>query len=174
MKSLAVFCASRNGNDTKYINVARDLGLKMANNNVRLVYGGSNAGCMGALADAVMGNGGEATGVIPGFLGSKEVAHSGLDELITVKSMHERKQVMADRADAFLALPGGVGTLDETVEILSWRSLNLHRKPVYIYSNDDFFSSLISLFDKMQNDGFLGSEFSEYYKVISSVDELFS
>jgi uncharacterized protein (TIGR00730 family) len=147
IRRLCVYCGSSPGTDQRYGDAARTLGAGLAAAGVELVYGGGRNGLMGLVADAVLAGGGRVTGVIPLHLQHRELAHLGLTELLVVDSMHERKRVMADRADAFAVLPGGVGTLDETVEILSWRQLGLHDKPIYIVDIAGYWSPLARLFE---------------------------
>jgi uncharacterized protein (TIGR00730 family) len=130
--AVAVFCGSRTGNDPAYRAAALALGQGLAEAGIRLVYGGGRIGLMGVLADAALAAGGEVLGVIPEFLTRREVAHQGITEMAVTSSMHSRKQRMFEAADAFISLPGGLGTLDETIEIITWRQLRLHAKPVLI------------------------------------------
>ena len=130
--AVAVYCGSRSGNDPAYRDAAQALGKGLASAGIRLVYGGGGIGLMGVLADAVLRSGGEVVGVIPEFLTRREVAHAGITQLIVTDSMHSRKQRMFELAQAFVSLPGGLGTLDETIEIITWRQLGLHSKPVLI------------------------------------------
>jgi uncharacterized protein (TIGR00730 family) len=130
--AVAVYCGSRSGNDPAYRAAAQALGEGLAKAGIRLVYGGGGIGLMGVLADAVLSTGGEVVGVIPEFLTHREVAHAGITQLIVTDSMHSRKQRMFELAHAFISLPGGLGTLDETIEIITWRQLGLHSKPVLI------------------------------------------
>jgi uncharacterized protein (TIGR00730 family) len=130
--AVAVFCGSRTGNDPAYRAAAQALGHGLAKAGMRLVYGGGRIGLMGLMADAALAAGGEVTGVIPEFLSRREVAHAAITELIVTHSMHSRKQHMFEAADAFVSLPGGLGTLDETIEIITWRQLGLHSKPILI------------------------------------------
>src|SRR6478672_10984058 len=130
--AVAVYCGSRTGNDPAYRAAAQDLGHGLATAGMRLVYGGGRIGLMGVMADAALAAGGTVTGVIPEFLTQREVAHATITEMIVTDSMHNRKQRMFEAADAFISLPGGLGTLDETIEIITWRQLGLHAKPVLI------------------------------------------
>jgi hypothetical protein len=130
--AVAVFCGSRTGNDPAYRAAALALGKGLAEAGIRLVYGGGRIGLMGVMADAALAAGGEVLGVIPEFLTRREVAHQGLTEMVVTDSMHSRKQRMFEAADAFISLPGGLGTLDETIEIITWRQLRLHAKPILI------------------------------------------
>jgi uncharacterized protein (TIGR00730 family) len=147
IRRLCVYCGSSPGTDPRYREAAASLGSGLAAAGIDLVYGGGRNGLMGLVADAVLAGGGKVTGVIPRHLQDRELAHGGLTDLLVVDSMHERKAVMAEQADAFAVLPGGVGTLDETVEILSWRQLGLHDKPVYIIDIAGYWSPLAALFD---------------------------
>ena len=135
--------------------MARELGTAMARAGFRLVYGGAHVGLMGALADAVLSAGGEAIGIIPQYLADREVAHTGLTELHIVDTMHQRKHMMAELADAFVALPGGYGTLDELCEILGWAQLGLHSKPVILLDIEDYWQPLFAMLDRAVDEGFL-------------------
>src|ERR1700679_903180 len=132
IRSAVVFCGSRPGRDPAWREAAQALGRGMAEAGIRLIYGGGRTGLMGAVADGALDAGGAVTGIIPRFLQAREVAHVGVQELIVTDSMHSRKQLMFEHADAFVTLPGGLGTLDETVEIITWRQLRLHSKPILI------------------------------------------
>lgn len=148
MKYLCVFCGSSSGNNEGYNHSATKLGALMAKQNIGLVYGGASIGVMGAVADSVLANGGEVIGVIPEILMIKEVAHQSLTRLEVVSSMHQRKERMYALSDAFLTLPGGFGTLDELCEILTWRQLGQHQKPIGIFNDAGFFDYLIAHIDK--------------------------
>ena len=143
IKSVCVFCGSAPGRDPRFVQAARDTGALLARRGLVLVYGGGHVGMMGALADAALAEGGQVTGVIPRHLMRPEVAHLGLPELIVVDSMHERKRLMADRADCFLVLPGGYGTLDETFEMATWLQLGLQRKPLALVNVAGYFDPLL-------------------------------
>lgn len=145
----AVFCGSSPGNLPEYAVAAADFGRSLAEAGVGLVYGGASVGLMGVLADAALGAGGEVIGVLPGGLFAAEVPHPGLTRMEVVGSMHERKARMADLADGFAALPGGLGTLDELFEILTWRQLGLHRKPVALIDVGAFWDPLAGLLDEL-------------------------
>lgn len=153
--NIAVFCGSATGKNSVYADAARELGVLLAQREHTLVYGGGNIGLMGILADAVLNRGGNVIGVIPGFLFEKEVGHTGVTQLEVVSSMHERKKRMADLADAFIMMPGGWGTLDETAEILTWRQLTLISQPVGILNINFFFDPLIEQMNRMTAEGFL-------------------
>lgn len=158
MKSVCVFCGSSVGNRPIFREMAAVVGRTLAERKLRLIYGGGNIGLMGVVADAVLETGGEVVGVIPRMLAEKEVAHGGLTELIVVGSMHERKALMADRSDAFLALPGGFGTFEEFCEVLTWAQLGLHSKPCGLLNIDGFYDSLLHLFDRAVCDKLLRPE----------------
>jgi uncharacterized protein (TIGR00730 family) len=145
--SICVFCGSSSGVSSAYAESARLVGETLARRGLGLVYGGGRVGLMGIVADAVLGAGGRAIGVIPEALATKEVAHDGLTELHVVSGMHERKALMATKSAAFLTLPGGIGTFEEFFEILSWGALGIHQKPIGILNVDGFFDPLIALLD---------------------------
>jgi uncharacterized protein (TIGR00730 family) len=155
MENLCVFCGSSSGFHPVYQKAAADLGRKLAEENLRLIYGGGSVGLMGILASAVMDHGGEVTGVIPKFLYEKEVGLDECTELIIVDSMHERKQKMAELSHGFIALPGGIGTLEELFEIFTWSQLALIKKPVAIYNVKHFYDDLINHMNHMVREGFL-------------------
>lgn len=161
MKTIAVFCGSSAGNDPIYVQQAKSLGEKLVAEGINLVYGGSTVGCMGAVADAVMEAGGKVIGVIPKKLVSVELAHEHLTELHVVDTMHERKALMADYADGFIALPGGTGTLEEWFEAITWAQLGYHKKPCGLLNINSYYTPLISLFDHMIEHGFVKREYKE-------------
>ncbi|WP_028778014.1 TIGR00730 family Rossman fold protein [Shimazuella kribbensis] len=166
MKSLAVFCGSRFGSSPIYQEDAQKLGRELAKRDIMLIYGGASVGVMGAVADAVLTAGGQATGVIPYFLEKKEIAYKNLTDLIMVDSMHERKAKMAELSDGFVALPGGPGTLEEFFEVYSWAQLGLHQKPFGLLNSNHYYDPLISLFDHMRDQQFL----QEKYHSMTLVD----
>ncbi|HEX7406648.1 MAG TPA: TIGR00730 family Rossman fold protein [Candidatus Binatia bacterium] len=147
MRRVCIFCGSNNGARTVYVDAARAMGAALARRRIGLVYGGGRVGLMGVVADAVMAGGGEVIGVIPEALVAKEVAHEGLPDLRVVGSMHERKALMAELADAFVALPGGYGTLEEFCEVVTWAQLGFHRKPCGLLNFGGFYDRLLALFD---------------------------
>lgn len=155
MDKLCVFCGSSKGLNSAYVEAARRLGELMAEKGVELVYGGGSIGIMGELADAVLENGGKVTGVIPRFLYEKEVGHDGLTKLIIVETMHERKLTMASLAEGFLALPGGIGTLEELFEIYTWNQLQLVQHPVALLNVEGYFDELILFMQKVEKEGFI-------------------
>lgn len=155
MKYLCVYCASSAGTDPAYVQAASKLGSQMASAGWGLVYGGAQIGLMGAVADAVLAQDGEAIGILPGFLSNKEVAHKGLTSLQIVPDMHQRKALMAEKADAFLVLPGGIGTLEELFEILTWAQLKLHNKPIVVVNQNGYYDLLLAFMDHQISQGFL-------------------
>ncbi len=172
--NVCVFCGSSIGDIPIYKEIAEELGRRLARGGHSLVYGGGKIGLMGALADSVLFNHGQVIGVIPEFLMKKEVAHLNITKLEVVRSMHERKKRMADLADAFIALPGGWGTLDELAEILTWTQLKLIDKPVLILNTEGFFDHLVAQMTRMTESGFLHYENFKSLKVAHSADELMS
>lgn len=155
MKRLCVFTGARPGSRPEYARVATELAGVIVERQLTLVYGGSRVGLMGVLADAVLTGGGEVIGVIPDRLFSKETPHTGLTELHVVGSMHERKRIMADLSDGFLAMPGGIGTLEELTEIFTWSQLGLHRKPCGLLNVEGYYDYLIRFLDHAVGEGFL-------------------
>jgi uncharacterized protein (TIGR00730 family) len=144
LRRLCVFCSSSNHLPESYRWEARALGARMAGEGIELVYGGGSVGLMGVLADAVLAGGGKVTGVIPDFLSTKELAHDGITRMVVTRSMHERKQEMSRMADAFAVLPGGFGTLDEFFEILTWKQLGLHSRPIVVANSGGWFDPLMA------------------------------
>lgn len=155
MKSVAVFCGASMGNSDEIKAAAQQMGELIARAGLTLVYGGGRVGLMGVVADAALSQGGTVVGVIPKFMSDREIAHSGLSELIIVDTMHERKAIMADRSDAFLAMPGGYGTLDELCEILTWHQIGLHKRPIGILNTLGYFDSLLGFFDDAVKNSFI-------------------
>jgi uncharacterized protein (TIGR00730 family) len=172
INSVAVFCGSRAGARPEFAAAAHELGLGLGHAGIRLIYGGGRNGMMGVLADAVLKAGGTVLGVIPDFLTKSEVAHQGVTEMMVVNSMHDRKRRMAEAADAFVTLPGGIGTMDETVEIISWRQLRLHDKPIYLCDVAGSAAPLVSAIDSMIAEGFAPSEARAFFKVVTGVPAL--
>jgi len=159
MKSVCVFCGGNPGRNPAYLEAARAFGEQLARNGLELVYGGAQVGLMGAVADATLVHGGEVFGVIPEFIAAREIAHLGVTKLEVVSSMHERKAKMAARADAFVALPGGYGTLDEIFEILTWSQLGLHRKPCAVLNVAGYFDGLLTFLDHAAEEQLLRPEY---------------
>ncbi|MGL4618557.1 TIGR00730 family Rossman fold protein [Chroococcidiopsis sp.] len=158
MESICIFCGSSTGNRSIYQEAAQAMGEAIARRGLSLVYGGGNVGLMGMVADAALAAGGEVIGVIPKFLVDKEIAHNGLTQLHVVDSMHDRKALMTELADAFIALPGGYGTLEEFCEILTWAQLGLHQKPQGLLNVEGYYDPLLQLFDRAVTEDFLKSE----------------
>ena len=172
MTSLCVFCGSRPGADPRYADAARDLGERVARRGVRLVFGGGRVGLMGAVADGALAVGGEVVGVIPRALQDREVAHRGLSELVVVDTMHQRKAEMAERSDAFVALPGGIGTLEELFEVWTWATLGIHPKPCALLDVGGFFAPLVEFIHRMGADGFVSAEQRAVLRVDQDSDTL--
>ena len=158
MKSICVFCGSSSGDNPNFLHAANDLGKYLAENKIKLVYGGASVGLMGAIANSVLINGGQVIGVLPRFLQSKEIAHDGLSELIVCNSMHERKTKMFELAEGFIALPGGYGTLEEVLEMLTWQQLGLHKFPIGFLNVDGFYNCLITFFDEIEKTKLLNAQ----------------
>jgi uncharacterized protein (TIGR00730 family) len=160
LKTVCVYCGSGPGTNPLFIEAAKAFGKALAENGVRLVYGGGAVGLMGAVADAVLDHGGLVTGIIPDFLRKREHALSRVQEMIVTPDMHERKRLMFERSDAFVALPGGVGTLEELVEQLTWKQLGRHAKPVLLANIDNFWEPLFSLLSHMRQTEFIRPGFT--------------
>ncbi|AMV26670.1 LOG family protein YvdD [Gemmata sp. SH-PL17] len=172
MKSVCVFCGSSPGNNPVYADTARELGRALAAQGLTLVYGGGRVGLMGEVASAALVAGGAVVGVIPHSLALKEIAQEDCTELVVVNTMHERKALMADRTDAFVALPGGYGTCDELFEILTWGQLGIHRKPVAILNTNGFFTPLLTWLDHVVTEGLLKPKHRALLLVADTVPEL--
>lgn len=172
IQSLAVFCGSKNGIDPVFKIHAEQLGKLMADNNVKLIYGGGSAGIMGIIADSVMNNGGQVTGIIPKLLLEWERQHRGITELIIADDMHERKKQIYSLCDAALILPGGFGTLDELFEIVTWNQLTIHDKNIFILNSNGFYNHLIEHIKKMKEEKFLYEEAEKRIFVINEPAEL--
>ena len=155
MRRVCVFCGSSVGNQPAYAEAARAMGAVLAKRGIGLVYGGGNVGLMGVVADAVMAHGGEAIGVIPHSLADREIAHGGITQLHVVDSMHARKAMMAELSDAFVAMPGGVGTFEEFFEVVTWTQLGLHRKPCGLLNVQGFYTPLAAFIDQAVSEGFI-------------------
>jgi hypothetical protein len=158
MQSVCVFCGANRGLNPEYENVTRRLGTLLTERDIRMVFGAGKVGLMGVLADTVLDAGGTAIGVVPWFLQQLEVVHEQLSELHVVDTMHQRKQKMAELSDAFIVMPGGYGTLDEFFEILTWKQLRLHQKPIGVLNHDGYYDYLIAHLDRMVAEGFLRPE----------------
>jgi uncharacterized protein (TIGR00730 family) len=172
IKSICVYCASGPGNDPAFMEAATKFGRILAENSVRLVYGGGSVGLMGALAESVLDHGGAVTGVIPDFLVNREHMLLRVQERVITRDMHERKRVMFERADAFVALPGGVGTLEELVEQLTWAQLGRHKKPILILNVARFWDPLCQLLDQMEKLDFIRAGLPVTLLVAERVEEI--
>lgn len=172
MKSICVYCGSSPGARPEYSGAAVALGAALAREGITLVYGGSNVGLMRDVADAALAAGGRVVGVMPHVLVAKEVAHRGLTKLVEVSSMHERKRIMAERADGFIALPGGIGTLEELAEIFVWTQIGIHQKPVALLDIAGFYAPLLAFLDHMVTERFLRAEQRASLIVESGIDSL--
>lgn len=169
--NICVFCGSSKGKNPVFAEAARELGHLIAKNSHDLVYGGGNVGLMGIVADAILANGREVVGIIPQFLKDREVAHHGITRLEVVQSMHQRKQRMADLSNAFIALPGGWGTLEEVAEILTWRQLGLIHSPIILLNVNNFFGPLIAQLNAMVDEGFVRKEYMQNLRIASTPQE---
>ncbi len=174
LRSIAVFCGSSPGKDPKIVKDAYALGKFLAHRKVDLVYGGSKLGLMGELAKGTLSNKGKAIGVIPKFLRTKEVVHSGLTELFLTENMHERKLKMHELSDGIIVLPGGFGTMEEFFEMITWSQLGLHRKPIGMLNSSGFYDDLLKFFKTMEEKEFLNSANREILLVSDSIEDLFS
>jgi len=172
LRRLCVFCGSASGVRPEYETSARALGSALAGRGIGVVYGGASVGLMGVVADAALAAGGEVIGVIPRALVDREVAHAGLSELHVVGSMHERKALMADVADAFVALPGGMGTLEELFEVFTWRQLGLHAKPIALLDVLGYWAGLTAFLDHAEAEGFLRAVSRRTLAIEGDVDAL--
>src|ERR1700730_17834262 len=171
-RSLCVYCGSSGAREAPYRDAASELGANLAQAGIALVYGGGRIGLMGLLADAALAAEGKVTGIIPSHLRDAEVAHRGVTELAVVGSMHERKRLMAERADAFAILPGGIGTLDEMFEIVSWKQLRLHDKPILLVDIGGYWAPLRALLHHIIDMGFASAQTRRLLRVVPSVSAL--
>ena len=171
--SIAVYCGSRVGASPAYADAARDLGRGMVSRGVDLVFGGGSTGIMGELADTILRGGGRVTGVIPNFLDELEVGHKNVTELIRVDNMHIRKATMFGRADAFVILPGGLGTLEEFFEVVAWKQLNLHQKPIVVLNVLGCWSRLAELTNDIVMAEFAHENIADLYSMVETVDDIF-
>jgi hypothetical protein len=172
LRTVCVFCGSRPGARPEFLAAARELGTELARRKLTLIYGGATVGLMGALADATLSSGGRAVGVLPFSLQEREIGHQGLHELHLVNSMHERKALMAKRADAFIAMPGGFGTFDELFEIVTWGQLGLHQKPIGLLDVGGYFQPLMAMVHRGVEDGFIPEAHAQPFAVSASAGEL--
>jgi uncharacterized protein (TIGR00730 family) len=171
INNVAVFCASADGVDPMYRSAAEELGRALAKRRIGIVYGGAKVGLMQAVAEAALAHGGHVVGVIPNVLVDLEVAHHGLTELHVTETMHTRKALIGERSDAFIALPGGFGTLEELFEVLTWQTLKIHSKPVLLLNTNGFYDQLLAFLDYCVEQGMLGRQKREIVLVADTVDE---
>ena len=169
IRSVVVFCGSRVGHDPAWRIAAEALGRGLASSGIRLIYGGGRVGLMGAVADGALAGGGLVTGIIPDFLRAREVAHPGVTDLQVTDTMHRRKALMFEQADAFVTLPGGLGTLDETIEIITWRQLGLHDRPLLVANINGWAAALLTLLNSFVADGFTDASSRALYEVLPDV-----
>lgn len=174
MKSICVYCASSLGNNPIFAEKAFELGQTLAEYGIDLIYGGAKVGLMGKVADGALSKNGNVIGIIPDFLSTKEIKHDFLQELIVVKTMHERKALMQEKSDGFIALPGGFGTMEELFEILTWGQLDLHRKPIGILNLDGYYDALLELVESMIASGLLKEDYKKMLLVSDSIEDLLS
>lgn len=172
INSICLYCGASPDVAEIYKKAAVDFGSYCAQNGLELVYGGGHTGLMGIAADAALQHGGKVTGIIPDFLVQKEVAHRGLDQLYITQNMHERQHKMAELSDAFVMLPGGLGSLAEFFEIVTWRQLGLHNKPIYVYNIGGYWNELDTMIGHIKQSGFLRGEVKNLYRMINDLDEI--
>lgn len=172
IRNLTVYAASSTQVKDVYFTAAARMGQIIAENNIRLVYGAGKVGLMGAIADAVLAGGGEVTGVIPEFMVSQGWSNDRLTETIVTRTMHERKTIICEKADAMLALPGGIGTFEELLECLSWKQLGLHTKPVVILNTDGYYDDLLRCLDRMVKERFMRDLHKDMYRVVATPEEV--
>jgi hypothetical protein len=170
--NIAVFCGSSSGKSEVYEQSAEEFGKLLVQNSCGLVYGGGNIGIMGAIANSVLENGGFVSGIIPKSLEEKELAHTGIQELIVVDNMHQRKALMAQKCDAFVAMPGGIGTLEEIFEAWTWAQLGYHKKPIAFLNSNGFYTKLFDFLTSIQEEGFVKSELLKMAIVEEDMNQL--
>ncbi len=171
--ALCVYCGSSNDVDPAHLKAARDTGRQAAQRGIEIVFGGGHVGMMGALADGALAAGGSVIGIIPEILMAREVAHSGASEMIVVDSMHTRKRHMFERSDAFCALPGGMGTLDETFEIITWKQLGLHDKPIVLANLGGYWDTLLRMLEYQTAAGYVRPEQMGLFRVVERIESIF-
>jgi uncharacterized protein (TIGR00730 family) len=172
IKSLAVFCGSKQGNNPLFCEHAKELGYLLVQQNITLIYGGGNKGIMGAVANAVLERNGRVIGIMPKLLNGIEHSHTGISEMHETEDMHARKKMLYEKADAALILPGGYGTMDELFEMLTWNQLNIHDKKIFILNSEGFYNHLIAHFKMMEQENFLYKKITEQLTIISSPAQL--
>jgi len=171
-KAVCVFCGASNDAPKKHLDLGTELGKDMAKNNIRLVYGGGDCGIMGSVANSVMAEGGKVTGVFPESLKNIENEHQSLTEIVMVETMHQRKELMYQRSQAFVILPGGFGTMDEMFEILTWKQLLMHEKPIIVVNHDGYWDHLVALMENIIDQGFAERSMRDHFTVVDDVDGL--
>ena len=173
VSALCVYCGSASAVDPEHLGAARETGRQAAERGIEIVFGGGHVGMMGALADGALAAGGRVTGIIPEILMAREVAHAGVSEMIVVDSMHTRKRIMFERSDAFCALPGGMGTLDETFEILTWKQLGLHDKPIVLANLGGYWDTLLTMLEFQAAAGYIRPEQMGLFRVVQHIESIF-
>ena len=172
INSLCIYCGSRSSNNENFQILAKRMGEILAKNNIKLVYGGGNVGLMGIIATSTLENGGEVHGIIPSHLHETEVAHEHLTKLTIVDNMHQRKRMMFDQSDAFIVLPGSIGTLDETIEAITWKQLKLHDKPIILLNSENYWEPFIELLKNIISYDFMTDDTLKLFNVVNSVEEV--
>lgn len=172
IKSICVYCGSRGGKEKTFQKLALEIGSLLAKNNIELIYGGGNVGLMGVLASSVINNGGSVHGIIPGHLDKSEKSHDKITKLTVVDNMHQRKRLMFDHSNAFLVLPGSIGTLDETIEIITWAQLKLHDKPIVILNHENYWGPFIDLLDNIIDQEFTIPETLNLFHVVDRPNDV--
>ncbi len=170
--TVTVYCSSSNLAPREYFTAAANLGKEFAKRSIGLVFGGGRVGLMGCIADAVMENGGTVRGIIPRFLEEREVAHYGLSELLVVETMHERKMKLAELGEAYLVLPGGFGTLDELIEVITWKHLGHHHKPIILLNVNGFWNPLLMFFNRIADEHMITDQYGKYYTICDTIQEV--
>ncbi|MFV0390638.1 MAG: TIGR00730 family Rossman fold protein [Paludibacteraceae bacterium] len=171
MKNVCVYCASSSQINAVYVETAKKLGTFLAENDMQLIYGGGSVGLMGVLADSVLKNGGKVTGIIPRFMVEVEWQHDGLTELVLTESMHERKEQMALRSDTVVALPGGYGTMEELLEIITWKQLGIYKNPVIIVNVNGYFNHLLAQFEQAADELFMRKQHLDLWTVVETAEQ---
>ncbi len=172
LTAVCVFCGSRDGTNPSFLKASKTLGRQCANSGIRVVYGGAGIGMMGAVARSALDAGGKVTGIVPKFLTEMEPQLDGLDDFILTETMHDRKIKMYEISDAFVIMPGGIGTLDETMEILTWRQLGVHAKPVIIANLDNYWDPFLEMIDHVIEQGYAGENVRGLYRTVTSVEDI--
>lgn len=169
-KWITIFCGSSTGNNPSFLKESVEIANKLAKSGFNLMYGGATIGIMGAIADEFLRKGSKVIGVIPEILLNKEVAHQNLHELHVTKTMHERKAIMMDKSDVFLTLPGGYGTMEELFEVVTWRQIGIHEKPIFVFNSSNYFTSLVNWFNEMEEQGFARDTKNMHIRIEDNID----